>query len=233
MDNTNDPLQNSVDLKIFVPAFWNCSLQLKRDLYHFSFLIFLTNSNLFNYLLKGLLTMTATMTTAPAMEEWITLDLMEVFTWRPVANATSTHRVKYNPFFPLPLLQSVWTSLKGLFTLTAAMTIATWMEEWVTKTSNKDHFELSTSWCYKGLRHNLYVDCNSWTIKACSHWLWQRQWQRNRRMGYIRPYGSVHMETCGKGKWQHIGFNTIHSFLSHSQCEWALKPVSTFKNGLT
>ena len=44
-------------------------------------------------------------------EEWVTLVSMGVFTWRPAAKATSTHRVQYNPFFPLPLPQSVWTSL--------------------------------------------------------------------------------------------------------------------------
>ena len=52
--------------------------------------------------------------TAKAMEtqiffhqEWATLDLMEVFAQSPAAKSTATHRVQFNPFFPLPLWQSV------------------------------------------------------------------------------------------------------------------------------
>ena len=41
-------------------------------------------------------------------------------------------------------------------------------------------------------------------IKACSHWLRQRQRKFKyffpSRMGYVEPYESVHMETCNKGK---------------------------------
>ena len=44
-------------------------------------------------------------------QECVTLDCMEVFTWRPAAMAIATHRVQHNPFFPLPLPQSVWKSL--------------------------------------------------------------------------------------------------------------------------
>ena len=47
----------------------------------------------------GLFTLTAATTTATAMEEWVTLNPMEVFTWRPAAKATSIHRVQYNSFF--------------------------------------------------------------------------------------------------------------------------------------
>ena len=54
---------------------------------------------------KGLFTLTAEMATAMAMEEWVTLDHMEVFTWRSAAMgmAMATHRVQYNPLFPLVL----------------------------------------------------------------------------------------------------------------------------------
>ena len=54
---------------------------------------------------KALFTLTATTTTA--MEEWVTLVSVGVFTWRPAAKGTSTYRFQYNPFFPLPLSQSV------------------------------------------------------------------------------------------------------------------------------
>ena len=56
---------------------------------------------------NGMFTLTAAMAMATATEEWVAWDPMEVFTWRPVAVAMATHRVQYNPFFPLPLPQSV------------------------------------------------------------------------------------------------------------------------------
>ena len=67
------------------------------------------------YFTKALFTLTATTAMTTAMEEWVTLVSMGVFTWRPAAKATSTHRVQYNPFFPLPLPHSVWTSLKSIY----------------------------------------------------------------------------------------------------------------------
>ena len=71
--------------------------------------VFINTDDHSRIFLKGLFTLTAATTTATATEEWVTLDPMEVFTWRPAAKATSTHRVQYNLFFPLPLPQSVWT----------------------------------------------------------------------------------------------------------------------------
>ena len=66
---------------------------------------------------KGLLTLTAAKATETHIffhQEWVTLDLMEVFTWRPMTKAMATHSAQYNPFFLLSLPQSVWTSLKHL-----------------------------------------------------------------------------------------------------------------------
>ena len=44
------------------------------------------------------------LTATTATEERVTLDLMEVFTWRPAAVATATHRVQCNPLFSVLIL---------------------------------------------------------------------------------------------------------------------------------
>ena len=82
----------------------------RRKILRYFFISWVLGGEYTTIRLDGLFTLAA----ATAMEtqiffhqEWVTLELMKVFTWRPAARAMAIHRVQYNPVFPLPLPQSV------------------------------------------------------------------------------------------------------------------------------
>ena len=106
------PCQNPLSIQPLPKA--THKYQSKKDTSHLQGFILHIRTGL----LKARSHWAAATATATSTKEWATLDPMEVFTWRPAAKATSTHSVQYNPFFPLPLPQSVWTGLTSVQSIT-------------------------------------------------------------------------------------------------------------------